>query len=79
MNKFNKVQITTKKIIFGVVLWWDEHDGNGIIKDVNGSKYYFDSSVISQKNIKSGLNVQFERNSEIKDCVCAYKVKIVNS
>lgn len=67
--------------LVGKVLWWDERDGNGIIKDIAGRKFYFDSSVINathKNKIKSGLTVRFEVNPEIKDSLCAHKVAVAN-
>ncbi len=63
--------------IVGKVLWWDDRDGNGIIKDCDGHKYYFDTSVVDSRylsKIKSGLTVRFELNQAIKDSLCAHKV-----
>ena len=63
--------------LIGKVLWWDDRDGNGIIKDVSGQKFYFDTSVVSSqyiKKIKSGLTVRFEVNPKITDTLCAHKV-----
>jgi cold shock CspA family protein len=63
--------------LIGKVLWWDERDGNGLIKDSNGRKYYFDSSVLdnrSKSKITSGKIVKFEINEKIKDSLCACEV-----
>jgi cold shock CspA family protein len=65
----------------GKVLWFDQREGYGIIKATLGSKFkrvvefYVDSSVI-ESSIKSGDSVTFEHNEAIRDCVCAYKVKV---
>jgi cold shock CspA family protein len=66
--------------MIGKVLWWDERDGNGIIKDSQGKKYYFDSSVVdarSKAKVSSGKIVKFEINNRIKDALCACKVELV--
>jgi cold shock CspA family protein len=68
--------------IVGKVLWWDARDQNGIIKDSDGRKFYFDVSVIDSKSaskVKAGAVVRFEFNSEIKDALCARKVSIANN
>lgn len=67
--------------LIGKVLWWDERDGNGIIKDADGKKYYFDSSVFEQRpkaKISSGKIVKFEINRKIKDTLCACRVSIIS-
>lgn len=65
--------------LIGKVLWWDERDGNGIIKDAAGKKYYFDTSVLDSKPkiVSSGKIVRFEINKKIKDSLCACSVSII--
>lgn len=62
--------------ILGTVLWWDSRDGNGIIKDDKDNRYYFDTSVLQSlpKTFKPGTKVTFQKNSAIKDCLCACNV-----
>jgi cold shock CspA family protein len=63
--------------LIGKILWWDERDGNGLIKDSSGKKYYFDSSVLAnpiKSKICSGKIVKFQINTKIKDSLCACEV-----
>jgi cold shock CspA family protein len=67
--------------LIGKVLWWDERDGNGIIKDADGKKYYFDTSVLDSKQRtkpSSGKIVKFALNKRIKDSLCACAVSIIS-
>lgn len=66
-------------ILEGKVLWWDARDGRGIIEDVSGNEYYFDSSAIDEKarhRISRKQAVIFEPNRKIKCCLCAHKVQV---
>lgn len=71
--------------LVGKVLWWNERDGFGVIEDIDGNEYYFDSSstaVRSKKNnqvIKRNLLVTFEQNVSVKDCACACRVKVASA
>jgi len=68
--------------LIGKILWWDERDGNGVIKDSEGKKYYFDTSVMDRKNkskVSSGKLVKFEINKNIKDTLCACAVVLVTT
>lgn len=63
------------KTLSGKVLWWSERDGNGVIKDVLGNEYYFDSSVNKTGFVPvRGMKVEFNLNSKIKNCLCACDV-----
>lgn len=67
--------------LYGRVLWWDARDQNGIIKDADGRKVYFDISSIDSRSIskiKSGLVVRFEVNNQVHDALCAQKVAAAN-
>lgn len=60
----------------GKILWWDKRDGQGII-EANGIEYYFDSSVVSNGEPKSGLMAWFDVNLKlITHTRCAYNVHI---
>lgn len=68
--------------LVGKVLWWNDRDGFGVIEDAAGNEYYFDSSVAitrSNQPIKRNQVVTFEANPQIKDCLCACKVKVPNA
>lgn len=63
-------------------MWWDHKDNNGLIKTGNGSKYYFDRSVvggIKADRLKAGAFVTFEHNKTVTSCLCASNVKITPS
>lgn len=61
----------------GKVLWFDERDGNGIIKGDDGYKYYTDISVTpNRKSLKHDQTVTFEANPNIPSCLCAWKVEL---
>lgn len=63
--------------LIGTVLWWDARDQNGVIKDLDGRKFYFDVSVLEARTLskmKSGSVVCFEQNTKITDTLCAHKV-----
>lgn len=63
----------------GRVLWWSDRDQNGIIVDLDGNEFYFDRSVLNLKQrqtIKDEAIVIFNYNNSIKDCLCAYNVKM---
>lgn len=62
--------------IIGLVLWFSERDGNGIILGIDRNEYYFDVSVTKLKNLKYGDRVTFIKNDRIKDCICARKVEV---
>ncbi len=62
----------------GKILWIDQRDGNGIIKDKQDNEYYFDTSVFKDfTNAKRDNKVKFNTNEDIKDCLCARDVVIV--
>ena len=66
--------------LLGVVIWWDERDRNGVVKSSDGKKYYFDASVLDPKSrakVQAGTLVKFERNTKIKDALCARAIKPV--
>lgn len=58
----------------GTVLWWDERDGQGIIKGAEGLKYYFDTSVVKE-SMRAGTAVTFTINKAIKCTLCAKNVR----
>lgn len=65
--------------LFGTVLWWDAIDQNGVIKALDGNKYYFDASVLrgkSKSSIASKDVVKFERNEAIGEALCAKSVSL---
>ena len=66
------------KRIKGKVLWWSERDENGIIVDCNKYEYYFDSSVLVDKDSKINHldDVDFILNLDIEHCRCAKDVNI---
>lgn len=69
-------------MLIGKVLWWDDRDGIGVIKDVDGRKFYFDVSVLTAQQrgkMKSGVAVRFEQNPEIPEALCARKVALASS
>jgi len=66
----------------GNVLWWDNKDKNGIIVDAAVNEFYFDISVLKDRddsNIKSGVGVTFQQNTKIKHVACACVVKPLDS
>ncbi|MEZ4815532.1 MAG: hypothetical protein R3A80_10050 [Bdellovibrionota bacterium] len=66
-------------MMIGKILWWDSKDNNGLIKTPDGSKFYFDKSVIGNiksDRLKAGAYVTFEQNLKIKNCLCAMNVKL---
>lgn len=68
--------------LYGRVLWWDARDQNGIIKDADGRKVYFDVSSIDSRSIskiKPGLVVRFVVNTQVSDALCAQKVAAANT
>ena len=65
--------------LIGRVLWWSEIDGNGIIVDLQGNEFYFDSSVLKLRpgqSVKRNLVVTFSLNNRVKECLCGRNVKI---
>ena len=61
----------------GKVLWWDNRDKNGVLEDISGNRFYFDSSVIDKnalKSIRPGAILFFEVNSSIDHTPCAHNV-----
>lgn len=46
----------------GKILWWDERDGNGIVKDSNGNEWYIDTSVIKSGTPARGKTCDFDPN-----------------
>lgn len=61
--------------INGIVLWWDERDGYGIIVDCSNNEWYFDRSVLVKTYTpKRNEQVLFEKNYKIKDVKCARNV-----
>jgi len=69
-------------MLVGKILWWDAKDNNGIIKAGDGTKYYFDSSVlksIRSDKLKARTIVTFEPNTAIKNCLCAKNVSAPNA
>jgi cold shock CspA family protein len=68
--------------LVGKILWWNDRDGFGVLEDADGNEFYFDSSVTfirGNQVLKRNMFVAFHRNPAIKDCACAYKVKIANA
>ncbi len=68
--------------LIGTVLWWDVRDQNGIIKDLEGRKFYVDVSVLEShmlSRMKSGAVVCFEQNPMVKDALCAHRVSPANA
>ena len=66
----------------GKVLWFDKRDGYGQIIDVNGTRYYFDISVIGSRfldRIKTGCTVRFSNNQQIQKPLCAKDVELANA
>lgn len=63
----------------GYILWFDQRDGNGIVKDNEGIQYYIDSSAIESDLylLKSGKEVEFVLNTEIKHINCGKDVKVI--
>ena len=65
--------------VIGKILWWNDRDGFGVIEDMAGNEFYFDSSAVS---LRSGQTVArrqmvlFDINPNIKDCPCARRVQI---
>jgi len=70
------------KKLKGKVLWWDQRDGNGLIQDAEGTRLYFDTSVLTKaslKTIKSGKQVSYNINENITECLCAHKVRVMEN
>ena len=62
----------------GLVLWFDEKEGTGIISDTLGREYYFDQSVLTLKKnqvIKARGTVFFEPNLQ-NGVLCANKIEL---
>jgi hypothetical protein len=65
--------------LIGRVLWWSERDENGIIVDPLGNEFYFDRSVLRfshRKTISRSTVLYFEYNKSVKDCLCAFNVRL---
>jgi hypothetical protein len=68
--------------LIGRVLWWSDRDENGIIVDPLGNEFYFDRSVLqftNRKAIARDTVLFFQYNKSIKDCLCAFNVKLPSS
>lgn len=65
--------------IIGKLIWFDQEEGCGQIRDLLGRKFYFDTSTIDTKSIKklkANTFVFFKHNRKIKDCLCAHQIMI---
>lgn len=62
--------------LIGKVLWFDQRDGQGVIKTEDGTSYYTDISALIT-HIKSGDLVKFEINKLITDIRCAHQVELI--
>jgi len=64
-------------MLTGNVLWWSERDKNGVLVDSQGNEYYFDISVLIDKNasFEHNQSVSFSRNEKITNIRCAKNVK----
>lgn len=63
----------------GTVLWYSTRDKNDIIIDSDKNEYYFDISVVQNRddtNLKRKCVVEFVLNSDIKTPLCAKEVRI---
>ncbi|HLD91754.1 MAG TPA: hypothetical protein VI911_12205 [Patescibacteria group bacterium] len=62
----------------GKVLWYSQKDKNGIIIDPKGNEYYFDISVVLDRVpfLMSGVQVSFNQNKSITNCLCARNVNV---
>lgn len=65
---------------WGQVLWVDRRDGNGLIQDWDGNRFYFDESVMVERKdfarLRAGMIVRFQVNQKITECLCACFVTI---
>ena len=69
------------------LIWYDQRDGQGVVKDHIGNEYYIDSSTLNfdQKQLtthegrgvsKFGLSLLLDLNESIKHCRCGMNVRI---
>lgn len=67
--------------IIGKIIWWNPRDLFGIAQDSMGKRYYLDASCFGKSNYspKHGDLVTFERNTKVKDCLCATAVEKISS
>ena len=66
-------------MLVGKILWWDSKDNNGVIKTGDGTRYYFDASVIKSARptkLKPNTFVTFDHNTSVRGCLCARAVRI---
>jgi cold shock CspA family protein len=60
----------------GRVLWFDERDGYGVIKALDGTEHYVDLSVLpGRQPLREGTLVRFQLNPSIKHLNCARNVE----
>jgi hypothetical protein len=63
----------------GKVLWWDEEEGLGVIKDIFDNEVVFDSSVVFklvEKSIIDGMFILFEYDNTSINKLYASQVKV---
>ena len=68
--------------LIGIIQWWDDKYGKGVIEDADGNEYYFDKSVILRKprqKYNRKQIVSFQLNEYINGAVCAYNVSILKT
>jgi cold shock CspA family protein len=67
------------KRFWGQILWFDERDGYGIIRDWDGNQLYFDTSSVvipeTITRIKAGRFVSFCVNEAIETPLCACYIR----
>lgn len=70
-----------KNKIIGKLLWWNPRDMFGIIQSSLGERYYIDISGIRHSAYKPKNNdiVTFEKNENIKDCLCATNLEKIST
>jgi hypothetical protein len=69
------------EVLKGRVLWYCSRDKNGIVVDSKGLEYYFDISVIKDrddKDFQRKKNVSFVLNDKVKDCRCAKNIILID-
>lgn len=83
-KEVTKSEFLNAPLLTGKILWFSERDKNGVIIDENKNEYYFDISVVENRQLPEHpdykqTNVTFELNEQIKHCRCAKTVKLASN
>jgi hypothetical protein len=67
----------------GKLLWWDPHEGVGVLQSSTGTKYFIDASVIDSETQKKLLGSDsilfFEENYDVEHTRCAKNISFTPS